>query len=78
MSTFKKRMTGFRTEVNLININNCNISILYSYVPSLQLQGKLEPQHSVDTGSYIKDKHNIKSETNHRQALEEKHIKAEK
>jgi hypothetical protein len=28
-------------------------------------------QHSVDTGNYIMVRHNIKSKTNHRQALEE-------
>jgi hypothetical protein len=35
-------------------------------------------QNSVDIGNYIMDKHNIKSKTNYRQALEEKHINAEK
>jgi hypothetical protein len=73
MSTFKKRMTGFRTEVNFNNINNCkNNSILTIYVPSQQLQGQLQTQHSGDTSNYIMDRHNIKSKTNHRQALEEK------
>jgi hypothetical protein len=33
--------------------------------------------HSVDTSNYIMDKHNIKSKTNYRQVLEEKHINAE-
>jgi hypothetical protein len=46
------------------------------YVPSQQLQGQLQTQHSVDTSNYIMDKHNIK--TNYRQALEEKHINTEK
>jgi hypothetical protein len=32
-------------------------------------------QHSVDTGNYTMDKHNIKSKTNYGQALEEEHIK---
>jgi hypothetical protein len=27
-------------------------------VPIQQLQGQLQTQHSVDTGNYIKDKHN--------------------
>jgi hypothetical protein len=30
-------------------------------VPSQQLQAQLQTQHSVDTGNYIKDKHNIKT-----------------
>jgi hypothetical protein len=48
------------------------------YVPSQPLQGQLQTQHSVDTSSYIMDKHNIKSKTNYGQVLEEKHINAEK
>jgi hypothetical protein len=48
------------------------------YVPSQQLQGQLQTQHSVDTSNYIMDRHNIKSSTNYRQVLEEKHINAEK
>jgi hypothetical protein len=30
-------------------------------VPSQQPQGQLQTQHSVDTGSYIKGKHSIKT-----------------
>jgi hypothetical protein len=30
-------------------------------VPSQQLQGQLQTQHSADTGNYIKDKRNIKT-----------------
>jgi hypothetical protein len=45
---------------------------------SLLFMCQLQTQHSVDTSNYIMDKHNIKSKTNHRQALEEKHINAEK
>jgi hypothetical protein len=30
-------------------------------VPSQQPQGQLQTQHSVYTGNYIKDKHNVKS-----------------
>jgi hypothetical protein len=57
--------------------------IIYSllfiiYVPSQQLQGQLQTQHSVDTGNYIMDKHNIKSKINYRKLLEEKHINGEK
>jgi hypothetical protein len=54
------------------------IQFFIIYVPSQQLQGQLQTQHSVDTGNYIMGKHNIKSKTNYRQALEEKHINAEK
>jgi hypothetical protein len=43
-------------------------------MPSQLLQDQLQTQHSVDTSKYIMDKHNIKSKTNYRQALEEKHI----
>jgi hypothetical protein len=44
-------------------------------VPSQQLQGQL--QHSVDTGNYIMDKHNIKPKINYMKLLEEKHINGE-
>jgi hypothetical protein len=30
-------------------------------VPSQQLQGELQTQHSVDTGNHIKGKHNMKT-----------------
>jgi hypothetical protein len=50
------------------------IQFFIIYVPSQQLQGQLQTQHSVDTGNYIMDKHNIrvKSKTNYRQALKQK------
>jgi hypothetical protein len=35
-------------------------------MPSQQLQGQLQTQHSVDTSIYIMDKHNIKSKSNYR------------
>jgi hypothetical protein len=54
------------------------IQFFIIYVSSQQLQGQLQTQHSVDTSNYIMDKHNIKSKTNYGQALEEKHINAEK
>jgi hypothetical protein len=47
-------------------------------MPSQQLQGKVQTQHSVDTGNYIMDKYNIKSKINYRKLLEEKHINGEK
>jgi hypothetical protein len=43
-------------------------------VPSQQVQGQLQTQHSVDTGNYIMDKHNINTKTNYRQTLEENTI----
>jgi hypothetical protein len=54
----------------LIQFNSIQIFIIY--VPSQQLQGQLQTQHSVDTGNYVMDRHNIKSKTNYMQALEEK------
>jgi DUF971 family protein len=53
----------------IIQFNSVQFFIIY--VPSQQLQGHLQAQHSVDTGKYIVDKHDIKRETNYRQALEE-------
>jgi hypothetical protein len=35
-------------------------SIIYYYVPSQQLQGQLQTQHSVDTSNYITDKYKKK------------------
>jgi hypothetical protein len=55
-----------------------SVQLFIIYVPSQQPQGQLQTQHSVDTSNYIMDKHYIKSKTNYRQALEEKHINAEK
>jgi hypothetical protein len=51
------------------------IIIIYSlffiiYVPSQQLHGQLQTQHSVDTGNYIMDKHNIKPKINYKKLLE--------
>jgi hypothetical protein len=43
------------------------------YVRCQQLQGALQTQHSVDTGNYIMDKHNIKAKINYRKLLEETH-----
>jgi hypothetical protein len=40
-------------------------------MPSQQLQSQFQMQHRIDRGNYIMDKHNIKSKTNYRQALEE-------
>jgi hypothetical protein len=56
------------------NYNNNSIQFFIIYVPSQQLQGQLQTEHRVDTSNYIMDKHNIKSKTNYRQALEENTI----
>jgi hypothetical protein len=53
----------------IIRFNSVQFFIIY--VPSQQPQGQLQTQHSVDTGNYILDKHNIKSKINYSQALEE-------
>jgi hypothetical protein len=47
------------------------IQFFIIYVLSQQPQGQLQTQHSVDTGNYIMDKHNLKTTTNYRQAMEE-------
>jgi hypothetical protein len=44
----------------LLNIaTNNSIKFFIVYVPSQQLQGQLQTQHSVYTGNYIKDKQNM-------------------
>jgi hypothetical protein len=43
---------------------NNSIQFFIIYVPSQQLQGQLQTQHSVDTSNYIMDKHNLKSKSN--------------
>jgi hypothetical protein len=50
--------------VIIIILNNNSIQFFIIYVPSQQLQGQLQTQHSVDTSNYIMDKHYIKSKTN--------------
>jgi hypothetical protein len=47
------------------------IQFFIIYVPSQQLQGQLQTQHSVETGNYIMDKHNIKPKKNYRKLMEE-------
>jgi hypothetical protein len=49
------------TKTCQLNSNN-SIEFFIIYVLSQQLQGQLQTQHSVDTGNYIMDKHNIKSQ----------------
>jgi hypothetical protein len=49
-------------------------------MPSQQLQDQLQRQNSVDTSNCIMDKNSVLvvCKTNYRQALDEKHINAEK
>jgi hypothetical protein len=47
-------------------------------MPSQQLQGQLQTQHSVNISNYIMEQYNIKSKTNYRQELEKIHIHTEK
>jgi hypothetical protein len=47
-----------------------SIQFFIIYVPSQQPQGQLQTEHKVDTSNYIMDKHNIKTKTNFRLALE--------
>jgi hypothetical protein len=76
---YKQQRQYDNTEWNKQETKRNNNSVqLIIYVPSQQLQGQLQTQHSVDTSNYIMDNHNIKSKSNYRQALEEKHITAEK
>jgi hypothetical protein len=51
----------------IIQFNSVQLFIIY--VPSQQPQDQLQIQHSVDTGNYIMDKHNIKSKSNYKQVL---------
>jgi hypothetical protein len=53
---------------SIAHISNQGITIQFFiiYVLSQQLQGQLQTQHSVDTGNYIMDRHDIKSKTNYR------------
>jgi hypothetical protein len=49
----------------IIIINNNSVQFFIIYVPSQQLQGQLQTQHSADKSNYIMGKHNIKSKTNY-------------
>jgi hypothetical protein len=69
---------GIVETASKLNNNNNYIKFFIIYVPSQQLQGQLQTKHSVGTGNYIMDKHNIKSKTSYRQILEEKNSNAEK
>jgi hypothetical protein len=40
------------------------IKLFIIYLPSQQLRGQLQTEHSVDTSNYIMDKHYIKSKDN--------------
>jgi hypothetical protein len=63
---------------NVIIIIIIIIQFFIIYVPSQQPQGQLQTQHSVDKSNYTMQNHNIKLKSNYRQALEKKHINAEK
>jgi hypothetical protein len=45
-------------------ISSNSIQFFVLYVPTQQLQSKLQTQNSVDTSNYIKDKHNINTKKN--------------
>jgi hypothetical protein len=51
----KVTKTKKQNERNLCNFNN-SIQFFVIYVPSQQLQGQLQTQHSADTSNYIMDK----------------------
>jgi cytidine deaminase len=55
-----------------MTVYNNNNSIPYYLCAESTAIGHLQTQHSVGTSNYIMDKHNIKSKTNYRQAMEEK------
>jgi hypothetical protein len=57
------------TESSQSKFNSIQFCIIY--VPSQQLQGQLQTQHSVDTVNYIMDTHSIKPHINYRKFLEE-------
>jgi hypothetical protein len=57
-------------------VANNSVQFFIIYVPSQQRLGQLQTQHRVDTGNYIMGKHNKKSKTNYKQALEEKEKKS--
>jgi hypothetical protein len=45
------------------SVSNNSIQFFIIYLPSQQMQGQLQTQHSVDTGNHIMDKHDIKTIT---------------
>jgi hypothetical protein len=69
---FLTAVVGSFVDTTKINSSNNNsIKSFIIYVPSQQLQGQLHTQHSVGTGNYIMDTHNIKPYINYRKLLEE-------
>jgi hypothetical protein len=58
----------------LITIMIIIIQLFTIYVPSQQLKGQLQTQHSADTSNYIMEQYNIKPKRNYRQALEKIYI----
>jgi hypothetical protein len=65
--------------INLELTNNNSIQFYIIYVLSQQLQGQLQTQHSIDTGSHVKGKHNIKTRGKLQTSTgERRHINIEK
>jgi cell division protein FtsL len=62
--TFQK-IEAFRIIIIIIII----IQFFIIYVPSQQLQGQLQTQHSVDTGNYIIDDNNNNNNKNNKNVL---------
>jgi hypothetical protein len=54
----------YHTLIILIQFNSFQLFIIY--VPSQQLRGQLQTQHSVDISNYIMGEHNLKSKSNER------------
>jgi hypothetical protein len=61
----KKKKKTYKRE-NLYN----SIQFFIIYVQCQQLQSQLQKQHSVDTGNYIKDKHNIKTTATYNNSIQ--------
>jgi hypothetical protein len=78
LSVTYRQIVTFSVTYGYIPFQFNSIQFFIIYVPSQQPQGQLQTQHSADTGNHIREKHNIKSKSNYRQAREEKHINAEK
>jgi hypothetical protein len=57
---------------NVIQFNTIQLFIIY--VPSQQLQGQLQADHSAVICIYIMDRHNIKSRINYRNTIIQKKI----
>jgi hypothetical protein len=56
--------------------NNNPVQVFIIYVRSQQLQSQVQTEHNIDTGSYIMDKHNIKTKNKLQESTGEKNINA--